>query len=195
MLDRIKGLADESVRCYSGFFSKEENLKIIGFAAEAMISALETDGKILVFGNGGSAADSQHFAAELIVKFRRGRQAFPCIALTCNSSVLTAHSNDYSFDSVFSRQIEALGRKGDVALAISTSGESANVLVGAETARRNGMKVVALTGREGGRLKDLADVNVNVPVDDTAQVQQIHIALLHMFCDLIEQALAQDVKK
>jgi phosphoheptose isomerase len=155
-------------------------------AAAAIASSVRGGGKVLVFGNGGSAADAQHVAAELVGRLERERAAIPAIALSTDTSVLTAVANDYSFDRVFVRQIEALGRSGDVALAISTSGNSANVVAAAESARKTGLVVVALTGRDGGALGRLADVHVNVPEADTARAQEVHRTLLHVLCELVE---------
>ncbi len=156
-------------------------------AAAAMIEALRRGGKVLVFGNGGSAADAQHFAAELVGRFQRERRAFPAIALTTDTSVLTSVANDYTFDRVFARQIEGLGRAGDVAFGITTSGGSANVLAAFEAARAAGMTCVALTGRDGGAAGRAADIHVNVASSSTARVQEVHRTLLHALCELIER--------
>jgi len=145
---------------------------------------------VLVFGNGGSAADAQHMAAELVGRLERERPAIAAVALSTDTSILTAVANDYGFDRVFARQIDALGRAGDVALAISTSGTSKNVLAGAAAARERGLTVIALTGRDGGQLARRADVHVNVPVADTARAQEVHRTLLHILCELVETGLA-----
>ena len=155
-------------------------------AAAAIARSLRGGGKVLVFGNGGSAADAQHVAAELVGRLERERAAIAAIALSTDTSVLTAVANDYSFDRVFVRQIEALGRAGDVALAISTSGSSSNVVAAAEAAKRAGLVVVAMTGRDGGALGRTADVHVNVPEADTARAQEVHRTLLHVLCELVE---------
>ena len=158
------------------------------FAAAAAIAAsVRGGGKVLAFGNGGSAADAQHVAAELVGRLEREREAIAAVALSTDTSILTAVANDYGFDRVFARQIEALGRRGDVALAISTSGGSANVLAGVDAARRAGLTVVALTGRDGGALGRGADVHVNVAEPDTARVQEVHRTLLHVLCELVER--------
>ena len=158
-------------------------------AAAAIVKAVRGGGKVLIFGNGGSAADAQHVAAELVGRLERERAAIAAIALSTDTSILTAVANDYSFDRVFARQIEALGRRGDVALAISTSGGSANVLAGAEAARAAGLLVIALTGRDGGALGRAADIHVNVPEQDTARAQEVHRTLLHILCELVEREL------
>jgi D-sedoheptulose 7-phosphate isomerase len=156
-------------------------------AASAVVEALRAGNKVLVFGNGGSAADAQHFAAELVGRFMRERRALPVIALTTDTSILTAIANDYSFDRVFARQIEALGREGDVAIGISTSGGSANIVSAFASARDAGLTTVALTGRDGGAVGAAADIHVNVASESTARVQEVHRTLLHAMCELIER--------
>ena len=156
-------------------------------AAQAISDALKTGHKLLVFGNGGSAADAQHLAGELVGRFQRERAAMPAIALTVDTSVLTAIGNDYSFKQVFARQVEALGRPGDVALGISTSGESPNVVAALQTARAKGLKTVALTGRDGGSVGRAAEIHVNVPDENTQRVQEVHMTLLHVMCEVIEE--------
>lgn len=158
-------------------------------AAEAMVAALRGGGRILACGNGGSAADAQHFAAELVGRFERERAAMAAIALTTDTSILTAIANDYDYSRVFARQVEALGRPGDVLLGISTSGGSASVLAAFEAAAAAGMTTVALTGRDGGRVGAAADIHVNVPAASTARVQEVHRTLLHAVCALIEREL------
>jgi D-sedoheptulose 7-phosphate isomerase len=158
-------------------------------AVAAIVKAVKAGGKVLVFGNGGSAADAQHMAAELVGRFERERAAIAAIALTTDTSVLTAVANDYGFERVFARQIEALGRRGDVALAISTSGASKNVIAAVEAARAAGLIVVVLSGRDGGALGRTADIHVNVPERDTARVQEVHRTLLHVLCELVEREL------
>ena len=157
-------------------------------AADLVVASLRAGGTLLVFGNGGSALDAQHVASELVNRFERSRRALAALALTTDASVVTSIANDDSFERVFARQIEGLGRRGDVALGISTSGQSANVVAGLETARQAGLATVALTGHDGGRLGTLADVHVNVASRSTARVQEVHRTLLHVFCDLVERA-------
>ncbi|HEV2707707.1 MAG TPA: D-sedoheptulose 7-phosphate isomerase [Pyrinomonadaceae bacterium] len=158
-------------------------------AARALEKALRAGGKVLLFGNGGSAADAQHVAAELVGRFARERAPLPAIALTTDTSALTAISNDYGFEQVFARQLLALGRAGDVAVAISTSGRSKNVIVAAEAARARGLTLVALTGGDGGELARLADICVNVPSTDTARVQECHLAVEHIVCEMVERLM------
>jgi phosphoheptose isomerase len=157
-------------------------------AAAAIVRAIQQGGKVLVFGNGGSAADAQHMAAELVGRFQRQRRGLPAVALTADTSVLTSIANDCGFERVFDRQIEALGRSGDVALGISTSGRSANVLAALTLARTNGLQTIALTGRDGGVVGRSADIHINVPSDSTARVQEVHRTLLHVICDVVERA-------
>ena len=157
--------------------------------AELIIYSLKAGNKLILFGNGGSAADAQHIAAELINRFRRERRALPALALTTDTSILTSISNDYSFDNIFSRQIEALGKRGDVAVAISTSGDSPNVLNGIDKARELGISTVGLTGKGGGNLKNHVNICLNAPSQSTARIQEVHITVAHIICDLVEKAL------
>jgi D-sedoheptulose 7-phosphate isomerase len=158
-------------------------------AADVMTAAFDGGGKVMIFGNGGSAADAQHFACELAGRFLRERRAIPPLALTTDTSAITAIANDYGFDRIFVRQIEALGRPGDVAVGISTSGASANVLAGLQCAKVRGLKTVAFTGGNGGPVGAAADVHVNVPEAMTPRVQELHRTLIHAVCDLIESGL------
>jgi D-sedoheptulose 7-phosphate isomerase len=156
-------------------------------AAAAIREALRSGRLVLAFGNGGSAADAQHFTAELVGRFERERRGAAAIALTTDTSVLTSVANDYGFERVFARQIEALGRQGDVALGISTSGDSPNVLRAFEAARAAGLTRIALTGRDGGSLGKSADIHVNVAESSTARVQEVHRTILHAICELVER--------
>ncbi len=174
--------------------TKEQVLKalvpVVSETAALLIEALEKGHKILLFGNGGSAADSQHIAAELIGKLNLKRRALPAMALTTDTSNLTALANDFGYEVVFKRQIEALGEKGDVAVGISTSGESTSVLAGVQAAREKGLKTVALTGRDGGKLAPLVDVSVTIPSNSTQRIQEAHITIGHILCELIEAHFA-----
>jgi len=171
-----------------------ESAGSVAAAVETLSAALGRGGKVLIFGNGGSAADAQHFACELVGRFLRERQALAAIALTTDASTMTAVANDYGFDRVFVRQIEALGRPGDVAIGISTSGSSANVLAGVQYAKSRGLKTVAFTGGNGGPIGAAADVHVNVPHALTPRVQEVHRTLIHAVCDQIERELAINPK-
>ncbi|MBI5241516.1 MAG: SIS domain-containing protein [Elusimicrobia bacterium] len=161
----------------------------VAAAAGLLVAAYRKGRKVLAFGNGGSAADAQHFAAELVGRYERERRALPALALTANSSDLTAIGNDYGYDRVFARQLEGQAGAGDVALAITTSGNSPNVLAGAVEARRLGLKVIGLTGPGGGRLRDLCDVCVRAPAARTALIQEVHAAVIHALCAAVETAL------
>lgn len=151
--------------------------------------ALASGNKLLIMGNGGSAADAQHFAAEIIGRFKMERRALPAIALTTDSSALTAIGNDYGFDAVFSRQVEGLGSPGDVVLGISTSGNSPNVLAALVKGRESGCHTIGLLGRDGGSIKDACDISIIIPSCDTPRIQEGHITLIHIMCDLIEKRM------
>ncbi len=167
-------------------FSDELVTRVAQFAERAA-AALKKNKKIVFFGNGGSAADAQHLAAELVVRLRKDRRGLPALALTTNPSVLTAAANDYGFEQVFARQIEALVQPGDVLVALSTSGTSPNVLRGAEAGRAQRAFVVALTGESGGALAGLADLLLNVPSQDSQRIQEAHMTIGHIVCSLIEK--------
>ena len=167
----------------------DEQAEAIGRATQAIVTALAGGGKVMLFGNGGSAADAQHIAAEFVGRFARERTPLPALALTTDTSVLTALSNDYGFEHVFARQVQALGRPGDVAVAISTSGRSPNVLAGVQVAREIGLTTIGLTGGDGGELARLVDIPIVVPSTDTARIQECHITIGHIFCEAVEMAL------
>ena len=158
-------------------------------AADSITGCFSAGGKVLVFGNGGSTADAQHAAAEFVGRFLRERQALPAIALTADTSVLTSVANDEGFERVFARQVEALGLPGDVAIGISTSGGSPNVVAALATARQRRLVTIALTGRDGGAVGRIADIHVNVPSTATPRVQEVHRTILHVICDLVERAV------
>ena len=167
----------------------------IARAVELITTAFASDHKLLACGNGGSAADAQHLAAELIGRFERERPELAAIALTTDTSILTAVGNDYAFDQVFARQVRGLGRDGDVLVAISTSGNSPNVVAAAQAARERGLSLVAMTGRGGGRLAEMigdGDVHLCVPHDRTARIQEVHLLILHCLCDGIDASLMGD---
>ncbi|HID95898.1 MAG TPA: D-sedoheptulose 7-phosphate isomerase [Candidatus Latescibacteria bacterium] len=174
---------------------KEEMVKetadLIARIAELIIQVIRTEGKVLLCGNGGSAADCQHFAGEMVGRFRLERKGIPVIALSTDTSVLTAISNDYGFETVFARQVEALGRPGDLLIAFSTSGSSPNVLRAVETARKIGMSTVGFTGGEGGKLKDLVDVPLIVPAEGSPLIQEGHLTAYHIVCELVEEQISR----
>jgi D-sedoheptulose 7-phosphate isomerase len=155
-------------------------------AGELLVNTLNQGGKILLCGNGGSAADCQHIAAELVVRYEKDRAAMPALALTTDSSILTAHSNDVGFESVFSRQVEAFGQTGDCLVAISTSGKSPNIIKAAKAARQKGLSVIAMTGGDGGALVQHASIAIVVPSNVTARIQEAHILIGHWWCGWIE---------
>jgi D-sedoheptulose 7-phosphate isomerase len=167
----------------------------IAVAGELMGQALLNDGKILSCGNGGSAGDAQHFSSELLNRFERERPGLPAMALTTDSSTITSISNDYAYEEIFSKQIRALGKPEDILLGISTSGNSENVCRAIAAAHERGMKVVALSGRNGGRMAELfeeGDVEIRVPATRTARIQEVHLVIIHALCDLIDTALLGD---
>ena len=170
---------------------RQSDLRPVVDAATTIVAALRRGGKLLVFGNGGSAADAQHLATELVGRFQRKRAALAAVALAADASLLTAVANDEGFERVFARQVEALGRQGDVALGISTSGISPNVVVALEAAQARGVLTIALTGRDGGAVGRAAGIHVNVPSDSTPRVQEVHRTLLHVMCDLVERAFVE----
>jgi D-sedoheptulose 7-phosphate isomerase len=167
----------------------------IARAAGLLVECLLADGKILACGNGGSACDAQHFAAEMVGRFERERPELPAISLATDTSILTAISNDYSYEQVFAKQVRALGAAGDVLLAISTSGNSASIVAAVDAAREREMRVVALTGKGGGRIGAMlaaADVELRVPHDRTARIQEVHLLMIHCLCDAIDNTLLGD---
>lgn len=156
---------------------------------EACAASIQNGGKIVFFGNGGSAADAQHLATELTVRYTKDRPAIAAVALTTDTSALTAIGNDFGFDHLFSRQIEALGKPGDIAIGISTSGNSANVLNGLEAARKGGLKSIGLSGKDGGKMSEFCDILLVIPSNTTARIQEMHITLGQMLCGALEKKL------
>jgi D-sedoheptulose 7-phosphate isomerase len=166
-----------------------EVVSVIAKVSELLVDTVDKGNKVLLFGNGGSAADAQHIAAEFVGRFAFDRPALPALALSVNTSCVTAIGNDYGFDLVFSRQIEALARPGDMAIGISTSGNSSNVLHGLSTARKMGSRTVALTGCAGGKLKNAADYCISAPSNETPRIQECHILIGHIISELVEEAV------
>jgi D-sedoheptulose 7-phosphate isomerase len=187
----IEALAADHLRAAAAVFDQvaAESADTIAAMASALTSCLRAGGKVMLCGNGGSAAMAQHLAGELVGRYLRERQALPAIALTTDSSVLTAVGNDYRFDDVFLRQIEALAVPGDALIAMSTSGSSPNVVLAAQAARRKKVTVLALTGQSGGEVVDHADLVLRIPSVDTPLVQAAHLAVGHVLCDAVERAL------
>ncbi len=185
--DRVRAIFAESARVHE--MAAESLSDVIAASATAVTDALRAGNKVLLCGNGGSAADAQHIAAELAGRLRLERGGLPAIALTVNPSVMTALANDYGYDMVFARQVEALGREGDVLVGISTSGRSANVVRALEAARSAGLVTVGLVGRDTEQMEGLCDHLIAVPVQDTQRIQEIHIAAGHAMCEIVESAL------
>ena len=193
-VQRVKNNFLESIQIKTD--TVDDLAPVIAKAAEAIANALLNDNKVLACGNGGSAADAQHFSAEMLNRFEMERPGLPAVALTTDSSTLTSIANDYQYAEIYSKQIRALGREGDVLLAISTSGESHNIIHAIDAAHDRNMIVIALTGREGGQIADLMnndDFEIRVPTWSTARIQEVHIMVIHSLCDLIDlQLLGQD---
>ncbi len=193
-VQRVKNNFLESIQIKTD--AVDELAPVIANAAAAIANALLNDKKVMACGNGGSAADAQHFSAEMLNRFEMERPGLPAIALTTDSSTLTSIANDYQFAEIYSKQIRALGHEGDVLLAISTSGESHNIVHAIDAAHDRNMTVIALTGREGGQIADLMnndDFEIRVPTWSTARIQEVHIMIIHSLCDLIDlQLLGQD---
>ena len=187
MTNRISASVSESLKLKQEFFASHSD--DVERAASMIAGSLSSDHKLLIFGNGGSAADAQHIAGELVNRFLQQRRGLPAIALTTDGGVLTCIANDVGFEKVFARQVEALGNEGDVCLAISTSGQSANVIAGCEQARSQGIKVIGLLGCDGGKVAPLCDIALIVPSNDTQRIQETHNLLGHILCELIESAV------
>lgn len=185
---KIKALIDASIAVKHEL---RKQASLLATVADRLVQALAGGRKLLLFGNGGSAADAQHLAAEFVGRFLVERRPLPALALNVNGSCLTAIGNDYGYDLVFARQVEALGQEGDVAIGISTSGNSASVIEGIRTARRLGLATIGLTGRSGGKLKDEAEMCICVPSSETPRIQEAHILVGHVLCQLVDEALAQ----
>ena len=189
---RIRGLIEASIAAKQQLLQNRWLVSTVAEVSALIANSLKGGGKILAFGNGGSAADAQHIAAEFVGRFAFDRPALPAMALSVNTSCVTAIGNDYGFDLVFSRQVEAFGRKGDVAIGISTSGNSTNVLCGMLASRKLGLHTLALTGCSGGKLKDVVDYCLCAPSSETPRIQECHILLGHIICQLVEQSIFQD---
>ncbi len=187
--DRIGAILDAAIALHERVRAMDPQPVVAAVAA--IVAAIERGGKVLAFGNGGSAADAQHVAADLVGRYQRERAAFAAIALTTDTSVLTSVANDYAFERVFVRQVEALGRAGDIALGISTSGGSPNVVAALDAARARGLETIALTGCDGGAVGRAATIHVNVPSSSTPRVQEVHRTLLHVICEMVESELCR----
>jgi phosphoheptose isomerase len=189
----LRTIFDDAASAHKRFASR--GLETVATAADAIGRAVLTGGKLLAFGNGGSASDAEHLVAELVGRFEGERRALAAVALTADSSVVTAIGNDYGYQHVFTRQIEALGSSGDIAFGISTSGRSANVEAALAAGKARGMVTIALTGRDGGRMGTDADIHLNVAESSTARIQEVHRTILHAMCSLIEHQVRSDAER
>ncbi len=188
MVDRVSGHIQEAIRVKETLL--KTHVPLIEKTAQALYQSLKSGNKILFFGNGGSASDSQHLAAEFVGRYEKERQALAAIALTTDTSILTAVGNDYGFEKVFIRQIEALGRRGDVAFGISTSGHSKNVLLAMSKAKEMGLVTIGFSGRDGGELDKLSDISIVIPSQKTSRIQECHIMIGHILCERIDELFA-----
>ena len=186
---KVAELLEESVRVKKALCGKKSELEKIEEVSKAIVKALRNGHKVVLFGNGGSAADAQHIACELSGRFKKERRGLPAIALTTNTSALTAIANDYGYDAVFSRQVDGIVNKGDIVMGISTSGNSVNVIKGVEVAKKRGALTIGLTGATGGKLNKVVDICIKVPSNDTPRIQEAHITIGHIICQLIEEGL------
>ncbi|MFH1780840.1 MAG: D-sedoheptulose 7-phosphate isomerase [Candidatus Nealsonbacteria bacterium] len=188
MENEIEALFDQNIELHR--IAKTALADKIAQAADLIIDALKQGRKVLFCGNGGSAADAQHIAAELVGRFKKERRGLPAIALTTDTSIMTAIANDYWYDLLFARQVEALGDKNDILIAISTSGNSMNIVRAVEAAKFKGLKTIGFLGAEGGKLKDLVDLSLIVPSQESDRVQEVHILIAHIICQLIDSKIS-----
>lgn len=189
MREIVKNGIIENIQMLNYILGDDNLIQKIFEASQAILDCLKNNGKVFFCGNGGSAADAQHLAAELLGKFYIDREPLPAIALTTNTSVLTAVGNDYNYDEIFIRQLKGLGKPGDVLVGISTSGNSKNVVKAMEYANKSKIRTIALTGRSGGKMKEYADILINVPSDSTPRIQEAHILVGHIICEIVEKSL------
>lgn len=187
MTEKIKSIIAASVETKQQLLQNETLLKTVSDCVEVIVAAFKSGNKVLFCGNGGSAADAQHLAAEFSGRFYKDREALPAEALHCNTSYMTAVANDYSYDVIYSRLIQGIGVKGDVLVGLSTSGNSKNIVAAFEVAKEKGMITMGFTGSHGGKLKAVSDYLLNVPSDDTPRIQESHIMLGHIICELVEE--------
>ncbi len=187
MIEKIKNIIAASVTTKQQILQNEVLLKTVSDCVTVIVAAFKNGNKVLFCGNGGSAADAQHLAAEFSGRFYKDREALPAEALHCNTSYLTAVANDYSYDVIYSRLIQGIGVKGDVLIGLSTSGNSKNIVAAFETAKQKGMVTMGFTGTDGGKMKDISDYLLNVPSTDTPRIQESHIMLGHIICELVEE--------
>jgi D-sedoheptulose 7-phosphate isomerase len=188
-MEKIKTIIQASIETKQQVLQNEAILETIEKAIDIISTAFKNDNSVYFCGNGGSAADAQHLAAEFSGRFYTDRKALPAEALHCNTSYLTAVANDYSFDVIYSRLIDGIGKKGDILIGLSTSGNSANIIKAFEKAKEKGMMTIGFTGQTGGKMKDVSDLLLNVPSTDTPRIQECHIMLGHIICQLVEEKL------
>jgi len=189
MKDKIKSIISASVEVKNKILANEELIKRMEEVSFGIVGAFKNGNRLYLCGNGGSAADAQHLAAEFTGRFYSDREPLPAEAFHCNTSFLTAVANDYSYDQIYERSVRAFGKKGDVLIGISTSGNSKNVILAQEEARKRGMTVISLTGETGGKMKDSCDYLFNVPSKDTPRIQESHILIGHIICQMVEEEL------
>lgn len=189
MEQQIIELLNESINLKQKFVKDKQQINTISKVVSEIISCYRRGNKLIIFGNGGSAADAQHMVAELVGRYKKERKALNAISLTTNTSTITALGNDYGYEIVFSRQLEACATKGDVVVGISTSGKSPNVIKAIEVAKQLGCVTVGLTGGDGGKLKTLVDYCICIPSNDTPRIQELHITVIHIICDLVEREI------
>lgn len=189
MIELIKDNIQKSIACKKQFLENEENMQEIEKVCKEIIAAIKNGNKVCICGNGGSAADAQHFAAELVGRYLINRDAIPAIAFTTDTSILTAIGNDFGYDEVFKRQVEALINNGDILIGITTSGNSKNIELAMIEAKKRGAKVVGLLGKTGGTCKELCDIPIVVSSDRTPNIQECHITIIHIICEIVEKEL------
>ena len=188
--NQIKNYIEESADLKKDLINNEDFIGAVGSAIDIISNCFENGNKLLIAGNGGSAAEAQHFAAEIVSGYKNPkRKGYPAIALTTNSSIMTAWSNDHDFNTLFARQLEALGQEGDVFIGISTSGNSKNLIEGVNRAKDIGIKTICFLGKEGGRLKDIAHHSIVVPSHNVPRIQEVHTLLTHMICEEVEKTM------
>ena len=185
IIDRI----NNSIEVKKNILRDNNLVKKVDLISQTIIKAYKSNKKVILFGNGGSAADAQHLVGELMNKFYFDRKSLPAIALTVNTSILTAIGNDYSFDQIFSKQIEGIGFEGDIAIGISTSGNSKNVIEGLKFSKKNNLFTIGFTGKNDGKINNIVDICINVPSDDTPRIQEAHIMIGHIICEIVEKEL------
>ncbi|GAB6189632.1 D-sedoheptulose 7-phosphate isomerase [Marinitoga arctica] len=190
----IKKGIEKSIEVKKNILKNEELIKKIEITSKLIIKALKNKKKIIFCGNGGSAADAQHLAAEFMGKFYLDRNPLPSISLTVNTSVLTAIGNDYGYEEIFVRQLKGIGQSGDILVGISTSGNSKNIIKAFEYAKENDISTIAFTGENGGRMKEYVDILINIPSKDTPRIQEAHITIGHIICEIVEKEIFGEVK-